>query len=55
VDGRSSTCILREGWGQGFARPGLMVMSERRILETLEKDPGTSFLYGHAHEAAHFW
>jgi len=42
-------------WGQGFARPGLIVMSEGRVLEALEKEPETSLLYGHAHEAAHFW
>jgi hypothetical protein len=42
-------------WGQGYARPGLIVVSEGRVLRTLEEDPGASFLHGHAHEAAHFW
>jgi hypothetical protein len=42
-------------WGQGYARPGLIVVSEGRVLRSLEEDPGTSFLHGHAHEAAHFW
>jgi aminopeptidase N len=42
-------------WGQGFARPGMIVMSEGRVLRALEEDPKTSFLKGNAHEAAHFW
>jgi hypothetical protein len=42
-------------WGQGYARPGLIVVSEGRVLRSLEEDPDTSFLHGHAHEAAHFW
>jgi hypothetical protein len=42
-------------WGQGFARPGLIVVSEGRVLRALAEDPQTSFLHGHAHEAAHFW
>jgi hypothetical protein len=42
-------------WGQGYARPGLIVVSEGRVLRALAEDPGTSFLHGHAHEAAHFW
>jgi hypothetical protein len=42
-------------WGQGYARPGLIVMSEGRVLRALNEDPHTSFLHGHAHEAAHFW
>ena len=42
-------------WGQGYARPGLIVMSEGRVLRALEEDPDTSFLHGNAHEAAHFW
>jgi hypothetical protein len=42
-------------WGQGYARPGLIVVSEGRVLRALKEDPETSFLQGHAHEAAHFW
>jgi hypothetical protein len=42
-------------WGQGYARPGLIVVSEGRVLRSLVEDPDTSFLHGHAHEAAHFW
>jgi hypothetical protein len=42
-------------WGQGYARPGLIVVSEGRVLRALKEDPKTSFLQGHAHEAAHFW
>jgi aminopeptidase N len=42
-------------WGQGFARPGLIVVSEGRVLRSLEEDPATSFLHDHAHEAGHFW
>jgi hypothetical protein len=42
-------------WGQGYARPGLIVVSEGRVLRALQEDPHTSFLHGHAHEAAHFW
>jgi aminopeptidase N len=30
-------------------------MSEGRVLEDLAKEPEISLLYGHAHEAAHFW
>jgi hypothetical protein len=42
-------------WGQGFARPGLIVSSEGRVLRALAEDPEASFLYGDAHEAGHFW
>lgn len=42
-------------WGQGFARPGMIVVSEGRALRALQEDPATSSLYGHAHEAGHFW
>ena len=42
-------------WGQGFARTGMIVLSEGRVLRTLAKDPDTSFVHGNAHEAAHFW
>jgi hypothetical protein len=42
-------------WGQGFARPGMIVMSEGRALRALAEDPDTSFVHGNAHEAAHFW
>ena len=42
-------------WGQGFARPGMIVMAEGRVLRALEEDPGMSFVHGNAHEAAHFW
>jgi len=42
-------------WGQGFARPGLIVMSEGYLLRELEEDPETSSVYGNAHETAHFW
>ncbi len=42
-------------WGQGFARPGMIVMSEGRVLRALEEDPGVSFIKENAHEAGHFW
>lgn len=42
-------------WGQGFARPGMIVMAEGYLLRALQEDPETSFVKGNAHEAAHFW
>lgn len=41
--------------GQGFARPGMIIVSEGRTLGALAEDPDASFLYGDAHEAGHFW
>jgi hypothetical protein len=42
-------------WGQGFARPGMIIVSEGRVLRALTEDPHASFLFGNAHEAGHFW
>jgi len=42
-------------WGQGFSRPGMIVMSEGRVLMALAEDSDASLVHGNAHEAAHFW
>ncbi|MGA3344417.1 MAG: M1 family aminopeptidase [Terracidiphilus sp.] len=39
----------------GFARPGLIVTSEGRTLESLAQDPGFSLFQGIAHEVGHYW
>jgi hypothetical protein len=39
----------------GFARPGLIVTSEGRTLESLKQDPGFSLFQGIAHEVGHYW
>ncbi len=44
--------------GQGFAgisRPGMIVTSEGRTLDSLAEDPHFSLFQGIAHEIAHFW
>jgi len=43
-----------EGQG-GYTRPGMIVLSEGRVLEALAHDPRISLLRGIAHEAGHFW
>jgi hypothetical protein len=46
----------RKGQGMaGFARPGMIVTSEGRTLDSLAKDPQFSLFQGIAHEIAHFW
>jgi hypothetical protein len=46
----------RKGQGRaGIARPGMIVTSEGRIMELLEKDPKFSLFQDIAHEIAHFW
>ncbi len=39
----------------GFARPGLIVTSEGRTLDSLAQDPGFSLFQGIAHEIGHYW
>ena len=42
--------------GQGqFARPGMIVASEGRTLDSISKNPKFSFVKGIAREIAHFW
>lgn len=46
----------KKGQGKGgFARPGLIVASEGRMLNALAKDPDFSTLQWNAHEIAHSW
>ncbi len=46
----------RKGQGKaGFARPGLIVTSEGRTLDSLAADPNFSLFQPIAHEVAHFW
>jgi aminopeptidase N len=39
----------------GYARTGMIVTSEGRVLEVLANDPDASLLRGTAHEMGHFW
>ncbi len=46
----------RKGQGKaGFARPGMIVTSEGRTLDSLAADPNFSLFQPIAHEVAHFW
>ncbi len=46
----------RKGQGMaGIARPGMIVTSEGRTLDSLAEDPHFSLFQGLAHEIAHFW
>lgn len=46
----------RKGQGMaGIARPGMIVTSEGRTLDSLAQDPHFSLFQGIAHEIAHFW
>jgi hypothetical protein len=46
----------RKGQGKaGIARPGMIVTSEGRTLESLAQDPHFSLFQPIAHEIAHFW
>jgi hypothetical protein len=46
----------RKGQGMaGIARPGMIVTSEGRTLDSLANDPNFSLFQGIAHEIAHFW
>lgn len=46
----------RKGQGMaGIARPGMIVTSEGRTLDSLAEDPHFSLFQGIAHEIAHFW
>ncbi len=57
VSGASFTHVYspkKKGQG-GFARPGMIVTSEGRIIDALAENPTMSFLRGIAHEIAHFW
>ncbi len=47
--------VPREMGQGGYARPGLVVTSEGRVRQALEKDGSITFLRGNAHEIAHFW
>lgn len=47
---------LQKGQGMaGFARPGLIVTSEGRTLDSLAQNPNFSLFQPIAHEIAHFW
>jgi hypothetical protein len=46
----------RKGQGAaGISRPGMIVTSEGRTLDSLAQDPHFSLFQGIAHEVAHFW